>query len=412
MTTRTDLVDERENAFADADQYRDRYERGETLTDAERREWQRLLDRVDDLSRAIRSADHGTDLATERGTVEPEIAGGNRGHRDDGPARLGRPLGSRRFTDITGTPPGGLDDAFGWHLRASVTGDPIPEQFRDQTVGTGSEGGHMVTPSIAAGVWDMARARARTMQAGLTVVPFDAVEHRIPVQTEDAVPTWRAEADPIGTDSIVFARKVLEPKTLAVLVKSSRELVEDAPMLGSVISQSFARAFALAIDDAVLLGSGTNDEPEGITVNGDVGSTDLAASAPTWGDLVTAVSAIRGANEDPTAILLNTRDEATLSQQVGTANDHWLPAPSYIADVPRLETGQLPTDGGAGSDESHIVVGDYSQAVLGVRVGLAVQPLVERFMDNGQYGWVGWARCDVAIVRPAAFHYLEGVGTS
>ena len=83
--------------------------------------------------------------------------------------------------------------------------------------------------------------------------------------------------------------------------------------------------------------------------------------------------------------------------------------PRALEQVPMLYTTALPVDGGAGSDESQIIAGDFSQMLMGIRSEIRVEILRERFMDNLQFGLIAHARVDFAAARESAFTVLDGV---
>ena len=58
-------------------------------------------------------------------------------------------------------------------------------------------------------------------------------------------------------------------------------------------------------------------------------------------------------------------------------------------------------DLGAGTDESFIIGGDFSQLYAGVRLKLNIMPLTERYADTGQVGWLFFYRMDTTLMRSA-----------
>ena len=57
---------------------------------------------------------------------------------------------------------------------------------------------------------------------------------------------------------------LLTAKSLAGIVKLSRELVMDTVNAGSMIEQALSKSMALEIDRAAIFGDGTNDSPIGV----------------------------------------------------------------------------------------------------------------------------------------------------
>jgi HK97 family phage major capsid protein len=55
------------------------------------------------------------------------------------------------------------------------------------------------------------------------------------------------------------------------------------------------------------------------------------------------------------------------------------------------------------SRATDLFVGDWSQLLIGQRLGLEVRMLTERYAENGQVGLLAYWRGDVQVARPKAF---------
>jgi len=64
---------------------------------------------------------------------------------------------------------------------------------------------------------------------------------------------WKVENAAIDETAITFERVVLHAHTLIGVVRASRELIEDAINLESVLSDAFAKSLALELDRVCLL---------------------------------------------------------------------------------------------------------------------------------------------------------------
>lgn len=56
-----------------------------------------------------------------------------------------------------------------------------------------------------------------------------------------------------------------------------------------------------------------------------------------------------------------------------------------------------------------LFVGDWTQLLIGQRLGVTIQVLTERYADEGKIGIVAHWRGDVAPARPAAFSVFRGI---
>lgn len=89
-----------------------------------------------------------------------------------------------------------------------------------------------------------------------------------------------------------------------------------------------------------------------------------------------------------------------------------LVAPDPIPALPKLATTSVPTNlnqGTAVGLASPILMGDFSQAMLGLREELTIIRLNETFANNGQVGFWARLRADTGFGHPASFAKLDGV---
>jgi HK97 family phage major capsid protein len=279
---------------------------------------------------------------------------------------------------------------------------------------------------------------AAVTQAGAEVVPMDAKVVNIGRLTTDPTAAFRTEGSTVTASDPVFDNVVLTAKTLSALVVGSMEWFQDAPNVDEVVSSAIAKAIALTIDQQALFG--------GVTTGGETGATGFNTTFPTppnprgvlaslladasssvlgsgangtaqtaltyWNEVIQTVFLPQTFNERPGAILWN----AKLAQQYASGYDSTgqpLAVPAAIAQMPKFVTNQIPsfTQGTMTTRATDLFVGDWSQLIIGQRLDLTVQTLVERYAEVGQVGIIAHWRGDVALARPRAFavyRYLQG----
>ena len=78
--------------------------------------------------------------------------------------------------------------------------------------------------------------------------------------------------------------------------------------------------------------------------------------------------------------------------------------PAAIANVPWLQTNAIPsyTRGSMTSRATDAFAGDFSQVLIGQRLGLEIRVLTERYIENGQIGLLAFWRGDVQLARTSA----------
>lgn len=80
----------------------------------------------------------------------------------------------------------------------------------------------------------------------------------------DPVPACRAEAGAVAESDPTFGLVQMIPRSLAVQMKVSVELMEDSLNLATELRRAHGAAMAVELDRAALIGSGTAPEPRGI----------------------------------------------------------------------------------------------------------------------------------------------------
>ena len=83
-----------------------------------------------------------------------------------------------------------------------------------------------------------------------------------------------------------------------------------------------------------------------------------------------------------------------------------LKRPDVIANTPWLTTNAIPsfTAGTMTSVATDVFVGDWSEMLVGQRMGLEIRVLSERYACKmGQFGFRAYWRGDVQLARPGAF---------
>lgn len=312
----------------------------------------------------------------------------------------------RRAPDIKGLTSGGL-------LRAMVLGPQNDAEKRALAEGTDSAGGYTVPDILAASMIDRMRAASVISRAGARTIPLTSDTNYIAKLLTDPVPAWRAENDEIDNSDATFGRVTLAPKSLAVLCRVSRELLEDSLNIGTSLPAAIAKAMALEVDRMALFGSGTPPEPQGLTLMSGIGEVALdgllsSHASGVYGSLIEARGQLLAANApEPTAFILNPREDETLVSTVNGNGDP-LQAPAKIAAIPQLITTAVPKTGGGGT-ESSIITGYFPMMLLGIRNTLRIEILKERYAEFHQYAFIAHLRATVAVEQAAAFSQITGI---
>jgi HK97 family phage major capsid protein len=280
-------------------------------------------------------------------------------------------------------------------------------------------GGALTQEETAALLVEPLMAEAVVLAAGPRVFTSDGVPLNIPrIAALDLADPWRAENTLIAEADPTYSELVLLPstlKSLKVLHRISNELARHslAPV-ASVLSAALVRRVANAVDKAFLTGDGTAG-----TVLGVANQTGIqvmaGVGAPTVDDLHDAVGLAMGANARPSAWFMHPRDFVTLRKVKDSSGSYIVQADLTAAATYRLLgvpvhiTTQLATDGGAGTNESRIILADMTQVAVGRDQDVSVTLLEETFADWDQLGIRVVARFDCGLLNAAGVVVLNGV---
>ena len=87
-----------------------------------------------------------------------------------------------------------------------------------------------------------------------------------------------------------------------------------------------------------------------------------------------------------------------------------LSAPRVIEELTQLTTMAVPTELGAGTNESAMFVDRWSDLAIGYRPSIGVRVEHARLRgDDLTREFVAYARADVATLRQAAFEIVDGI---
>ena len=158
------------------------------------------------------------------------------------------------------------DFGLGQIIRAAATGDlrGVPTHIRALSAGSGASGGFLIPSELSGHVVDLARAKARVLQAGAQTMPMSNGNLSIAVVTGDPQAAWRAENSAIAVSQGTYGRFDLTTKSIGVIVPISLELLMSASNIDQLITQQITTAIGLQIDQACISADGTQNTVRGI----------------------------------------------------------------------------------------------------------------------------------------------------
>lgn len=281
--------------------------------------------------------------------------------------------------------------------------------------GTDSAGGYSVPTHLLPQFIDRLRSKVQFIRAGAQTMMLDTMTTKIARLDTDPTAAWRAELAAINVSDPAFSALTFTPKSLAVLVKASREVLMDSVNISQMIEASMIGAMSTKLDYACFFGAGTSNEPLGLANTSGIGAVSMGTNGATpssYDDLLDMAYTLELANAaDPTAVVYHPRTARTYRKLKDTTNQP-LEAPAPLDTLPKLTTTSFPinqTVGTATTVCSTALMGNFGEAILGLREGLNIQILNQTYAGTGEIAFVAHIRADVGFVHPASFCALTGI---
>ena len=303
-------------------------------------------------------------------------------------------------------------------LGATMLGDRCEDKtaldfVRDSKSLSGGTAG-ILLPGAFQGEWvDNLRSFMVLEKAGMTTVTMNNRTVTGSRQLTDPPVAWRAEGSSLTAGDPTFELQQLVAKTLAVRCQGSAELAQDSPDFGSQLLGIMGRTLAQEVDRAGLFGTGLSNQPLGIHNTSGIQTVAAVGTPDSYGPFVSGLQKLLEANVslercDKNAIM-SPRTWATF-ENLQEINGQPLMRPRALDRMAFRPTTSVPNNLGSGEDESLVMMGDFGDLVMGVRMEASVQALrLQSFAENLLLEFVGWTRVDFLVRRPASFVELQGV---
>lgn len=303
-----------------------------------------------------------------------------------------------------------------------------------RAMSTTSGGTALVPTTWNTDIIDLARNNTVLFEAGATLIPMDRKVVKMERLTTDPTPAFRNEGSTITEADMAFDNVTLTATSLSALVVTSLEFLQDAPNAGEAIQEALAKKMALQLDYVGLygqlaagnegaVGNLASPNPLGLLqaliaynsasqILGAATNGTTQTSTTPFLELTNTLYKVKRGNEHPTALISNVALAQIYDSMYSTQNQPLI-HPPILDSVPWLTTNAIDsfTAGTMTSVATDVFAGDFSQMLIGQRMGLDIQVLTERYAELGQVGFRAYWRGDVQLARPAAFaayRYLKG----
>jgi HK97 family phage major capsid protein len=303
-------------------------------------------------------------------------------------------------------------------MRGVAGMETSPEVRATLQTGTNSAGGFAVPDILMPQILRAMVPDSTLMLSGAGIVDMSGVGDGAKTYTQAAInalptPGWRAELGGVAQSEPTFRAVVAVPRSLAFILRVSRELLADADNMSQSLVTAIGQALALEYDRVGLRGSGTAPEPRGILNTTDVASVTQGANGATvtnYAPILSAMLAIRKNNGPTPTGWITSPDAAFKYAGLADSTGQPLQAPEKVRMLAQRDTTQIPINltVGTSTDCTEQYVGDFTNLYYLMRENVSMQILRELYAGTGEVAFLVHARLDVFIPYPKAFAVVRG----
>ena len=295
--------------------------------------------------------------------------------------------------------------------------------------GTDSAGGYLVAPEVSD---ELVRLRtvSTPLRSRFSSVSVNSDTLQISQQTAGLTAAWTDELATKTAADFTFGQISVSNFTAAGLAVVSNQLLADArPSIDGLITADLAKRIAILEEKAFINGTGTA-QPRGILNTSGINSTVYTDASPTVQELLpnilTAITQVQtnGLVEPDTIVIhpalwnkiIASREadgHYTLgpgSQRIGRTASDPFPERSLFG-YPVVTSFNVPTNLGAGTNETAIVVGNFKSGLILDRQGITIDDSSHVYFTSNQTVFRAEERVGFTAGRePLSFAKITGTG--
>ena len=228
----------------------------------------------------------------------------------------------------------------------------------------------------------------------------------------DPAATWQtAEGDQISESSMTITSKKVEMKTVAILVKLSKQLVRDAgDLVERMINDALLKAFFDEVAEKVLRGNGTT-QPLGIDDTDDVEEYDVSgALITTWMPHLRILNQVHqnGAVVDNCAWVAGSNGMLQI-ESLDDSTGQYLAKPPVFESMPYVYSSHV-AETYSTNTRTRMYLGDWKNNVIVAVNGPYILPLREKYADYLQDAFILYAGVDTLVKRPGELGIITNIG--
>lgn len=285
---------------------------------------------------------------------------------------------------------------------------------RAQSTST-TAGGYLIAPEYLPELEKSIKDYSGIMQVARIITTSTGATLPWPTSDGTARKAQRVAENATSTPTdFVFGQKDLGSYMYRDMAAASLELIQDAAFdIGQFIDESFAESFGRGINYDMTLGTGSS-QPNGVVTASTLGKTAASATTFTRPELVDLLHSVDPGyrRSKKCGWMLNDLVLAAIkkiSLGSGDASPLWQISmrdsePDRIEGFPYWINQDM--SGAMTTGQKIILFGDFNKYIIRKVLGMVLRRLEERFIDNGQIGFIAFARYDGELSNTAAVKHL------
>ncbi|MDQ0672944.1 HK97 family phage major capsid protein [Pseudarthrobacter siccitolerans] len=251
-----------------------------------------------------------------------------------------------------------------------------PAFTKDLSISTDANGGYLV-PTEFYNTLVEKKFKVGYLKHYATIIPMGSDKMEIQTEGNDVSVNWTTELATITQSDPTFGQVILNVNLLAGLSRMSRQLLADAAInegIAELVIRKFANKLGRTEDTAYMTGSGTG-QPKGLRAYTISQSVAQAGASLASTDIVNLIHALPEQYRTEATFVLNdsilklvrnlrSTDGKHLFEEAFNAGDNRV---GTLFNRPVITQNDIPTNLGAGTNESEIWFGDISYYYIGDR---------------------------------------------
>lgn len=293
------------------------------------------------------------------------------------------------------------------------------------TEGTPAQGGYFVQKQIERQIVE-ARELDNVVRDLVSKINVTTNELQLDQLSLATAAGWVAElATKPESTSVSLTSVSASVFTAAGLATISNQLLADSnPAIDRLITADIAKRLVALEEAAFISGSGTGQplgilNTPGLQAQG-ITDTGVTTTAGLLDSILDAIAKVQATHGEPSAILMHPRTW-TRVLKAKDAQSAYLVGPTSVQDPRKAErsifgyrvvlSNRVPTNLGAGTNESRVIVGDFTEALILDRQGITVDESPHVYFTSNQTVFRAEERVGFTAARaPQAFCVIGGVG--